>query len=258
MRRGSGYKPSLTDSEIRQYIKQAQEGDLDAKEKVILAYLPFAKYIAKKHTGKGVSEEDLYQEACYGILMALPRYDVTREASFSTFAAIYMEKYIRDAFLTQNSNFSGCYNRDFYYEVKRYKEAVEKFKEERGAEPSDRDISVSLNISVWRTKRLRRAAGMFMAPSVDIDCVSNCFPSEISSRPLEDDLLNQSGALDTSKTLTPREIEVLRRRFGFTDSKKPETWPKISAAMGLSLETLRITYNVAIEKLRNELEHDSL
>lgn len=258
MRSGSNYKPSLTDSEIRQYIKQAQEGDLDAKEKVILAHLSFAKHFAKRYLGKGVSEEDLYQEACYGILVALPRYDTTRKASFSTFASFYMDKYIHEAFLSQNSNLSGCYNRDFYYEVKKYKAFAEQYKEENGVAPSDKEMSNCLNISVWRTKRLRRAAEMFMAPSVDIDHIANYIPSDDSSRPLEDVVLNQSDVLDTSKALTPREIEVLKRRFGFTESGKTESWPKISAAMGLSYETLRITYNIALEKLRNEIKKGSL
>ena len=245
-------KTPLTDPQIRDLIRQAQLGDPEAREKVILAYLPLAQTYAQKYHGYGVPFDDLYQEACYGIMVALVKYDPDRKERFATVASQYISKYIRcNALQKQNSSIPSCYNRNFYFEIKEYISAVENFKERFGAEPSDEEMSECLNISMIRLQRRKLAAEAFMCPAHDFDLEN--YTEDIAFRPVEEEVLRRDSRSDLANpkaALTKREIEVLERRFGFTDSGEPEKWEEISAAMGLHIETLRLSYNSAIRKLR--------
>lgn len=252
--------PSLADPEIRELIKKAQEGDLTAREEIFLAHIPLAISRAQKYEGFGVPYDDLYQEACYGILIAVEHYDLQKPESFGTFATHYVEKFIRDNALTkQNYTIPSCYNRDFYYELKAFVSVVKEYEAQTGRGPSDRDISDLMNISMFRVKRLRQASRIFLAPSMDLDDIS---PANVSSlpyhRPVEEEVLQKIGdplmVIEESPGLSSRERDILERRCGFNESGKPETWPAICAATGLSRETVRQIFLRAIAKYRKALQ----
>lgn len=251
-------KSPLTDAQIRELIRRAHSGDSDARETVILEHLPLAKRFSARYEGYGVPPDDLYQEACYGLLLALNAYDPDREASFKTFCCPWMKKFIcQYALPKQNSNIPSCYDRDFYLEIKKYIAAFERYKEENGREPTDDEMSEILNISLWRLRRLKQAAPGFLAPSIDIDGIPGAW-ADTSSRPLEEAYIRSLGLSTLKEILTEREIEVLERRFGYRNAGTPETWPEVSAKMGLSYETLRLTFRIAISKLQNTMKSSDL
>lgn len=252
MTSSSALKTPLTDAQIRDLIRKAQLGDPEAREKVILAYLPLAQSYAQKYQGYGVPLDDLYQEACYGIMVALVKYNPDRKERFATVASQFITKYIRgNAIQKQNSSLPSCYNKDFYFEIKEYISAVEDFKEKHGIEPTDAEMSECLNISMIRLQRRKLAAEAFLYPSQDFDLEN--YTEDTAFRPVEEEVLRRDSHTDLTNpkaALTKREKEVLERRCGFTPSGEPETWAEISAAMGLHIETLRISYNRALCKLR--------
>lgn len=250
-------KPPLTDSEIQDLIDEAQRGNLEAREKVFYEHLSLAETYAKKYEGSGVPFEDLHQEACYGILVALEHYDSQNTASFKTFCKHYILKYVRLAFLKQNSNLPSGYERDFYYEIRKYKAAVEALTCKNNRVPSDQEISEHLNISLLRIRRLRFASAAFMSPSVDIDEISTGYTNSETRRPVEDQVIYRDNISEAKLKLSAREAEVLDRRCGFTDSGEPETWVHISAVMGYSIPTLRTIFQTAIAKMRRVMELDS-
>lgn len=254
MNSNSERKPSSADQELRELIKLAQKGDLAAKEKVFISILPTVTTMAKSYDGKGVPYDDLYQEACYGALIAMIHYDVNRSASFRTYAIYYMKKYLQDALFQQNINLPGCYNRDFYYEVRKYIDGVSRFKEEIGHEPTDNELSKYLNISVWRIKRLKIASHSFMLPSKNIDSISHDYCTDNTARSLEDDIFNSLLKEDLADILTPLESEVLNRRCNLNESVKPQTWAFISADMKLSVPTVQFAYRRAIAKVKKYLD----
>lgn len=256
MSRFSVPKPPLTDSQIRDLIIKAQAGDLEAREQVFFAYVPLAKSHALNYRGSGVLLDDLLQEAYYGVLVALDHYNCQSAASFATYAVHYIHKYIQDALRNQNTNLPSCYEEDFFYEVKSYIESTEKFQLEFGHRPTDKEMSDYLNISLLRTRRLSRAAHTFMMPSVDYDSIPANYCTDSSMRPLEDSISYGLDIIDMKTYLTPRQKEVLERRFGFTESGTPEKWAHISAAMGLSIGTVRLAYNIGLSKLRKAMLPD--
>lgn len=257
MSKPTASKPPISKSEIRDLISQAQAGDLDSKEKVFYMFLPLAYSRAQAFANYGVPIEDLRQESCYGLLLALDRYDVNRPETFATLARHYMDKYVRKALHQQNNFIPGNYKEDFYFEVKAYLAAKEKFKEGHGSEPSEKDMAELLKKSLLQIRRIRHASESFLQPSTEWDLywVDNCYDESVL-RPLEEMFMRGESpwnALGADVCLTSREKEVLERRLGFTPSGRPETYAQISADMGLCMNTLKTAYSTAIAKIRDSL-----
>lgn len=257
MSKPTASKPPISESEIRDLISQAQAGNLDSKEKVFYKFLPLAYSRAQAFANYGVPIEDLRQESCYGLLLALDHYDVNRPETFATLARHYMDKYVRKALHQQNNIVPGNYKEDFYFEVKAYLAAKEKFKEDRGYEPSEQDMSELMSKSLLQIRRIRHASESFLQPGLEFDLywVENCYDESVL-RPLEEMFTRGESpwdALGADVCLTSREKEVLERRLGFTPSRKPETYSQISADMGLSMNTLKTAYSIAIGKIRDSL-----
>ena len=75
---------------------------------------------------------------------------------------------------------------------------------------------------------------------------------------VEEEVLQKIGdplmVIEESPGLSSRERDILERRCGFNESGKPETWPAICAATGLSRETVRQIFLRAIAKYRKALQ----
>ena len=258
MSKSSILQESLSDSETRALICKAKQGDMDARERVILAYLPLAESYAAKYQNLGVPFEDLYQEACYGLIVSLLHYDPSRKEVFATLASHYIRKYIRDNALTkQNYTIPSCYNRDFYYEIKSFLAIKEKYIAEHGEEPTDSELSQLLNFSLFRIRRLKMAASAFLTPSSEYDYENENYSVDTTSRPVEDEVLSRESCLNiVNSPLTTKEREVLERRCGFTEDGIPQPWAQISAEMGLSIKWLQKLHQTAIIKLRKAVSED--
>lgn len=251
-------KAPLSDCETRALIRKAQQGDMDAREQVILAYLPLAESYAAKYQGMGVPFEDLYQEACYGLIVSLLHYDPSRKEVFATLASHYITRYIHNNALSkQNYSIPAGYNQDFYYEIKSFLLAIEEYKNEHGKEPTDAELADHLNSSLLRIRRLKLAASAFLTPSSEYDYTNDNYTADITSRPVEDEVLSRESGINLlNSPLTPKEKEVLERRFGFTEDGIPQTLAQISAEMNLTLKRIQQIQQSAIAKLRNAMGED--
>lgn len=71
---------------MRDLIKRAQQGDQEAKERLILENNGLIWSIARRYLGKGVDPDDLYQLGCLGFLKAIEGFDLEYGTQFSTYA----------------------------------------------------------------------------------------------------------------------------------------------------------------------------
>jgi RNA polymerase sigma-B factor len=62
--------------------------DPDAREELTRRFLPLAEYLARRFSGRGESQDDLFQVASLGLLNAIDRFDLDRDVQFSTYAAV--------------------------------------------------------------------------------------------------------------------------------------------------------------------------
>jgi RNA polymerase sigma-B factor len=62
--------------------------DADAREELTRRFLPLAEYLARRFSGRGESQDDLFQVASLGLLNAIDRFELDRDVQFSTYAAV--------------------------------------------------------------------------------------------------------------------------------------------------------------------------
>ena len=90
----------LSKEETEELIKKAQQGEEDAKKKLLDGNYPLIKSIVKRYLRKGVDYEDLYQLGCVGFLKAISNFDTKFNVKFSTYAvpmiAGEIKRYLRD------------------------------------------------------------------------------------------------------------------------------------------------------------------
>lgn len=92
-----------TREEERELIIKAQAGDTAARDAVVTNNLRFVMKRAGKYIGLGLPEEDLIQEGNFGLFHAIKKFDVSRNLRFNTYAAWWIDQYIRRALMNQRS-----------------------------------------------------------------------------------------------------------------------------------------------------------
>ena len=253
---------NLSKEELMKLQEQCEQGDPFVREQIILAYLPLVSSIAKKYSHGGVPYDDLYQEGCYGLIKAVENYKCSFNASFATYFSFYILKYIKKALISQNLLYPVVYKENFYYDVHKYIRAFDKLSEKYEHPPSDDEMAEELNVSLKKIQLLRISAHMFLYhPSLLHFADLHQYPKNLISKSAEKTYFSTEHNLDLSSLgvrLTVREREVVSRKLGFTQTGTVESTAQISAALGLSFETIRTTYLMALKKIKDKIEENGL
>jgi RNA polymerase sigma-B factor len=96
-RRSAGASREHVHGLIREY---REEGNLQARERLIQQYMPLVKSLARRHSKRGEQYEDLVQVGCIGLIKAVDRFDPQRRVEFGAFAipnvAGEIKRHLRD------------------------------------------------------------------------------------------------------------------------------------------------------------------
>lgn len=90
----------LSKSEELELFDKIKQGDIRAREKVILSNIPLVLSVANKHNGNGIDHDDLVSEGNLGLIMAVERFDPSFGYRFSTIAVNYIRGKILDLLTT--------------------------------------------------------------------------------------------------------------------------------------------------------------
>lgn len=231
--------------------RKAREGDTQAREALIIEHLYLVHNLVGLHAGKGVPTDVLFQEGCYGLILAVDRYDPNQNASLDTYASYYVNKYLWQAML-ENYPHPIILKQKSSKWVKRYRAATERLTEELGRAPSNQEVADALDISYQAAASL--LFGSMPAFSLDNMSAKDYTPSASMGRPAEEetlDILNEMCLDDFPVSLTPIEEEILYLRFGFGPDCEPKTFIQIGQKFNLSAETISSYYSRAIQKLKD-------
>jgi len=94
--------PLLSQAEEQELAKRVQEGDEEAKRKMIEANLRLVIYLVKRYMNRGLPVPDLVEEGNLGLIKAVERYDPARNCRFSTYAVWWIRQYMRRAIVNQS------------------------------------------------------------------------------------------------------------------------------------------------------------
>ena len=78
--------PYLTDEEVKKLIKQSQQGDQQARDRLVNCNIRLVWSVVQRFLGRGYEADDLFQIGCIGLLKAVDKFDLSYEVKFSTYA----------------------------------------------------------------------------------------------------------------------------------------------------------------------------
>ena len=250
--------PLLNQEEEYDLGRKAQDGDKEAREKLIVANLRLVATIAHRFTYSGIPVDDLIEEGNIGLMEAVDRFDPENGAKFSTYAAWWIKHAIRRAI--HNNSRTVRLPSNIYEKANLIDRVEELIQNEMGCEVTAREISNIVGIpeeSIDRVRRAMKSPSPLDAPIGEDTNVTIGDRIPDASAPAPDRTARYrdglARVLDLIAQLSERERNILKLRFGL-DGTIPETLVQIGKRLNVSSERIRQIENRALTKLRSELQ----
>ena len=250
-----GQIPLLTVEEEQELAKRVAEGDTTAKNQLTEANLRLVVSIAKKYSGRGLHILDLIQEGNTGLIRAVDKFDYTKGNKFSTYATWWIRQAITRAIADQARTIRVPVH--MVEVINKATRCNRKLVQELGREPTLEAIADELNLPIEKIIEANRTAADTLSLDTPVgdeeDTTIGAFvedentpgPADATSNALLAEALSE-----ILNTLTEREADVLRLRFGMYDGKT-HTLEEVGQIFGVTRERIRQIENKAIRKLRH-------
>ena len=245
----------LTPDEERDLARRMAEGDESAKKRLSEANLRLVVSIAKRYVGRGMQFLDLIQEGNMGLLKAVEKFDYTKGFKFSTYATWWIRQSITRAIADQARTIRIPVH--MVETINKTGRVSRQLLQKLGREPSPAEIAAEMGIPVEKVIEIRKIAQDPVSLETPIgeeedshlgDFLEDDKAASPSDR-AEAKMLREQ-LLQVLDTLTPRENEVIRKRYGLDDSR-PKTLEEVGKEFNVTRERIRQIEAKALRKLRH-------
>jgi RNA polymerase primary sigma factor len=254
MRRiGDGAEARATQATLTAVRRGERDADR-AKGELIEANLRLVVAIARKHSGQGLQLADLIQEGNIGLMRAVDKFDYKRGFKFSTYATWWIRQSITRAIADQGRTIRTPVH--MVETGNRLASARSRLAQVQGREPTLEELADEVGLPLAKTQMAlmaRREPVSLETPAGEdgsarlVDFVADNDGGDALDTLLEKRFIE--GTRDLLATLTTREAQVLRMRFGL-DGGVERTLAEIGASFALTRERIRQIETQALRKLR--------
>ncbi len=250
-----GRVPLLSGEEEIELAQKILDGDKMAKQRLTEANLRLVVSIAKRYVGRGMHFLDLIQEGNVGLIKAVEKFDHTKGFKFSTYATWWIRQAITRAIADQARTIRIPVH--MVETIHKLKKIQSQLLHETGKEATEEQIAKAMGLTVSRVREIIRVAQEPVSMETPIGPEED---SRLMDFIKDDDALApDDAALKTItnedidavlKTLTPREENVIRLRFGLKDGRC-HTLEEVGSEFEVTRERIRQIEAKALRKLRH-------
>ena len=250
-----GVVPLLSNEEEKELAIAVENGDLEAKQRLAEANLRLVVSISKRYVGRGMQFLDLIQEGNMGLMKAVDKFDYSKGFKFSTYATWWIRQAITRAIADQARTI-----RIPVHMVETINKLVREQRnllQELGQDPTPEQIAERMDMTPDKVREILKIAqepvsletpigeedDSHLGDFIEDEVIEN--PVDYTTRVVLREQLDE--VLDT---LTDREENVLRLRFGLDDGKM-RTLEDVGKVFNVTRERIRQIEAKALRKLRH-------
>jgi RNA polymerase primary sigma factor len=257
-----GRVPLLAHADLLELARRSRAGDEQARKRIILANLRLVVHVARGYRNRGLPLLDLIEEGNLGLIHAVDRFEPERGWRFSTYAAIWIRQSILRAIAEQSR--AVRIPVQMFQQVNRFVRAERTLRAALRRDPTIDEVARELEISTARAERLQGLlAGLrSLDEGSSMEAFEQLTADAAGEPPLSVERLVEL-QLEHEKidrllrTLTQREEQLLRIRYGFYDGVA-RTLAQTGEHFGLTRERVRQIEARALDKLRRAIEMQDL
>ncbi len=243
--------------ELKRTLLAFKQGELEAdiaRKELVEANLRLVVAIAKKYPHRGVPFLDLIQEGNTGLMKAVEKFDYRRGYKFSTYAHWWIRQAITRAIANQSRTIRIPVH--MIEVINKLAQTDRALVDEYGRQPTAEEIGQKMGLPVRKVRKAMKIA----QPTISLET-----PIGQEEENLLSDFIEDHGVLSPEEavinhnlkerisavllTLTPREEEVIRMRFGIGDALE-STLEEIGQRFSVTRERIRQIQVTALRKLR--------